>query len=402
MTEEQQSGAGAARHGRLRRSNPVRTLLAFLGWALAVIVVSTAALAGIAAWQFTSRVSANAIDITGTDEPEQPVEIGSYEAGFNILLVGVDNDAAQGAAYGPRETTLNDVNIVVHVSADHSNAVVVSIPRDLIVAHPACTNPGTGEPFAAENAAPLNQAMGRGGLPCVVDTVESLTGLDIPFAGLVSFRGVVALSDAVGGVPICLTEPVNDPLAGLSLPQGTSVVSGETALGFLRSRHGVGDGSDLSRISSQQIYLASLMRTVKGDGTLTDLPRLLFLANAAAQNIQLSSNLAYPETMVSMALALKDIDLDRMVFVQYPGDTEDPRYPGKVVPVRPLADAIFAKIAADQPFSLTPEEPSPVVTEPPADGEAAPPAAPPAPTPEVIEGLTGRTAADESCAQAAG
>jgi hypothetical protein len=156
------------------------------------------------------------------------------------------------------------------------------------------------------------------------------------------------------------------------------------------------------------------MRTVKGDGTLTDLPRLLFLANAAAQNIQLSSNLAYPETMVSMALALKDIDLDRMVFVQYPGDTEDPRYPGKVVPVSPLADAIFAKIAADQPFSLTAEEPSPAVTEPPADGGAAPPAATPAatpaptpaatpaPGPEVIEGLTGRTAADESCAQAAG
>jgi LCP family protein required for cell wall assembly len=413
VAENQQPGAGIARHGRLPRPHPGRSLLAFVGIVLAVLLVSTAALAVIAAWQFTSEVSANSIDITGTDEPEQPVTIGSYEAGFNILLVGVDNDAAQGAAYGARETTLNDVNILVHVSADHTNAVVVSIPRDLIVAHPACTNTGTGERFAAENAAPINQAMDRGGLPCVVDTVEGLTGLDIPFAGLVSFRGVVAMSDAVGGVPICLTEPVNDPLAGLSLPQGTSVVSGETALGFLRSRHGVGDGSDLSRISSQQIYLASLMRTVKGDGTLTDLPRLLFLANTAARNVQLSSNLAYPETMVSMALALKDIELDRMVFVQYPGDTEDPRYPGKVVPIRPLADAIFAKIAADRPFSLTPEEPSePVVAEPPADGGvgAAPPdavptdAAPaePTPPPEVIEGLTGRTAADESCAQAAG
>jgi LCP family protein required for cell wall assembly len=413
VTEEQQPGSGTARHGRLKRSNPARTVLSFLGLALVVVLVSAAALAAIAVWQFTSQVSANSIDITGTEEPEEPVNIGSYEAGFNILIVGVDNDAAQGAAYGARETTLNDVNILVHVSADHSNGVVVSIPRDLIVAHPPCTNTDTGEQFAAESAAPINQAMGRGGLPCVVDTVEALTGLDIPFAGLVSFRGVVAMSDAVGGVPICLTEPVNDPLAGLSLPQGTSVVSGETALGFLRSRHGVGDGSDLSRISSQQIYLASLMRTVKGDGTLTDLPRLLFLANAAARNIQLSSSLAYPETMVSMALALKDIDLDRMVFVQYPGDTEDPRYPGKVVPITPLAEAIFAKIATDQPFSIAPEpQQDAVVAEPPADGgavppdgappDAAPPAATPAPSPEVIEGLTGRTAADESCAQAAG
>jgi LCP family protein required for cell wall assembly len=413
VAENRRHDTGVVRHGRLKRSNPVTTLLSLLGICLAVILVSTAAVSALAAWQFTSEVSANAIDITGTDETPPPVNIGSFEAGFNVLLVGVDNDAAQGVAYGERDTTLNDVNILVHVSADHTDAVVVSIPRDLIVAQPSCTNPDTGQQFAAESAAPINQAMGRGGLPCVVDTVEGLTGLDIPFAGLVSFRGVVAMSDAVGGVPICLTEPIDDPLAGLSLPQGISVVSGETALGFLRSRHGVGDGSDLSRISSQQLYLASLMRTVKGNGTLTDLPRLLFLANTAARNIQLSKSLAYPETMVSMALALRDIDLDRVVFVQYPGDTEDPAYPGKVVPIRSLADAMFAKIAADEPFSLTPEKPQgPVVADPPADGGAGavppdaalPDAAPPEPTPvpEVIDGLTGRTAADESCARAAG
>jgi LCP family protein required for cell wall assembly len=407
---------GIARHGRLKRSNPVTTLLTVVSLALAVLLVSAAALGGIVVWQFNSRVAANSIDITGADAPADPVSIGSYEAGFNILIVGVDNDAAQGAAYGVRDTTLNDVNILVHVSADHADAVVVSIPRDLVVPQPACTNTATGEEFGALAAEPVNQAMGRGGLPCVVDTVEGLTGLDIPFAALVSFNGVVQMSDAVGGVPICLTEPIEDPLAGLSLPAGTSLVSGETALGFLRSRHGVGDGSDLSRISSQQIYLASLMRTVQGDGTLGDLPRLVSLANAAARNIQLSTSLAYPETMVSMALAIKDLDLDRLVFVQYPA-VDDPAYPGKVVPAPELAGTMFAKIAADEPFALTADPPAPVpsVTDPPADAPATPPATdaatdaatdtataapPPAPAPEVIDGLTGRTAADESCAAA--
>jgi LCP family protein required for cell wall assembly len=405
---------GIIRHGRLKRSNPVTALLALVAVTLAVLLVSGAALGGLYVWQFNSEVSANSINISGDGETDAPVNIGSYEAGFNILIVGADNDAAQGAAYGVRETTLNDVNILLHVSADHANAVVVSIPRDLVVPHPSCTNTDTGEQFVSLSAAPLNQAMGRGGLPCVVDTVEGLTGLEIPFAGLVSFSGVVRMSDAVGGVPICLAEPIDDPLAGLSLPAGTSVVSGETALGFLRSRHGVGDGSDLSRISSQQIYLASLMRTVQGDGTLADLPRLLTLATAAAQNIHLSTSLAHPQTMVSMALAIKDIDLDRLVFVQYPA-TDDPAYPGKVVPIRPLADTMFAKIAADEPFSLTAEEPpaAPVVAEPPATGPTAGPvtepppadaatdAATPAPAPEVLDGLTGRTAADESCAVAA-
>ncbi|MGY4858813.1 LCP family protein [Cryobacterium sp. AP23] len=354
--------------------------------------------------------------ITGDGDTQKPINIGSYEDGFNILIVGVDNDAAQGAAYGIRDIALNDVNILVHVSADHANAVVVSIPRDLIVAHPDCTNPDTGEQVGEVSAAPINQAMARGGLPCVVDTVAGLTGLDIPFAGLVSFSGVVRMSDAVGGVPICLSEPINDPLADLNLPAGTSVVAGQTALSFLRSRHGVGDGSDLSRISSQQLYLASLMRTVQGDGTFTDLPRLLSLANAAARNIQLSTTLAYPETMVSMALAIKDIEPERMVFVQYPGTTENPAYPGRVTPLQDLADAMFAKITADEPFSLTAEEPAEApVADPPGDTPADPavdpaadpatdPATPDAPTPtpapEVLDGLTGRTAADESCAEA--
>ena len=385
-------------------------VLSAVALGLAVILVSGAALAAFAVWQFSSTVAANSIDIDGADA-DPPPGIGSYENGFNLLIVGVDNDSAQGAAYGVRETTLNDVNILVHVSADHTNAVVVSIPRDLVVAHPACTDAGTGEGFGALAAAPVNEAMGRGGLPCVVSTVEELTGLDIPYAGLASFAGVVRLSDAVGGVPVCLSEPVDDPKAGLSLPAGTSIVSGDTALAFLRSRHGVGDGSDLARISSQQLYLASLMRTVRGDGTLTDLPRLYALANAAAGNISLSTSLAHTDTMVSMALALADIDLDRLVFVQYPGTTEDPDYPGKVVPLQGLADTMFAKIAADEPFSLTAAPPTdePLVAGPPAespevpvDTDATAPPATPTPTPEALDGITGRTAADESCAQVAG
>ncbi|WP_241984830.1 LCP family protein [Cryobacterium adonitolivorans] len=410
MTELQHT-TGIARHGRLKRSHAATGLLRVVALGLAVILVGGAAIAAFALWQFSRTVAANSIDIDIDDaDVAPPPGIGSYESGFNILIVGVDNDSAQGAAYGVRETTLNDVNILVHVSADHANAVVVSIPRDLVVAHPECTDATTGEVYRELGAAPVNEAMGRGGLPCVVTTVEELTGLDIPYAGLASFAGVVRLSDAVGGVPVCLSEPVDDPKAGLSLPAGTSIVSGATALAFLRSRHGVGDGSDLARISSQQLYLASLMRTVRGDGTFTDLPRLYALANAAASSISLSTSLAHTDTMVSMALALADIDLDRLVFVQYPGTTEDPDFPGKVVPLQGLADTMFAKIAADEPFSLTAAPPTdePLVAGPPAESpegpvktDAAAPPATPTPTPEALDGLTGRTADDETCAQVA-
>lgn len=403
VSERRSHIKGIARHGRLRRRSTVRGVVKLIAAGLAALLVATVTVAGIAVWQVGSRVAGNSIDIAGSDESAPPPNLGAYESGFNILIVGVDNDADQGLAYGERETALNDVNILVHVSADHSNATVVSIPRDLIVAHPECTNADTGEEFNARSASPLNEAMGRGGLPCVVDTVEKLTGLDIPYAGLTSFSGVVTMSDAVGGVPICLTEAIDDPLANLNLPAGTSVVSGETALGFLRSRHGVGDGSDLSRISSQQIYLASLMRTVQSDGTFTDLSKLYGLASAASQNIRLSSSLARTDTMVSMALAIKDLDLERLVFVQYPGTTDDPDFPGKVVPTEYLADEMMAKILADEPFSLASAEPAETPVEAPPAAEA--PAASEAPAaetaaPEAIDGLIGRTAGDESCTQA--
>ena len=405
MSDRRSQIRGIARHGRLRRNGPVRAVITVLAAGLSVLLVSTIAVAGIAVWQVSSRVADNAINIGGVDEAAPPPNLGAFESGFCILIVGADNDADQGLAYGERDATLNDVNILVHVSADHSNAVVVSIPRDLIVAHPECTNADTGEVFGAMSAAPINEAMARGGLPCVVATVEGLTNLDVPYAGLTSFKGVVQMSDAIGGVPICLTEAIDDPLADLNLPAGPSVVSGEEALGFLRSRKGVGDGSDLARISSQQIYLASLMRTVQSDGTLTDVSKLYGLANAASANIRLSTSLARTDTMVSMAMALKDLDLERLVFVQYPGTTDDPNFPGKVVPTQYLADELFGKIAADVPFSLTPAVPAeePVEAAPPVDAPegAVPPEAVEA-APEAIDGLTGRTAGDESCAQAAG
>ncbi|MBB5642824.1 LCP family protein [Cryobacterium roopkundense] len=396
---------GIARHGRLKRSNPYATALKIVAIAMAVAVVSTSSVAAIVVWSFSNKVDENAIDIMVGETSTPARELESYENGFNILLVGIDNDEAQSAAYGERDGTLNDVNILVHVSADHTNAVVVSIPRDLIVPHPVCTDPETGNDFSAMAARPVNEAMSRGGLPCVVKTVSELTGLDIPYAGLVSFNDVVQMSDAVGGVPICLNAAIDDPAAGLDLPEGTSVVAGETALAFLRSRKGVGDGSDLARISSQQIYLASLMRTVQGDGTLTRIPTLVNLANAAATNIKLSTSLADIDTMVSMALALKDIDLERLLFVQYPGTTGDADFPGKVMPLEAVADEMFAKLAADEPFALpgsnpepTADAPAPVETSTPAPGDTASPI--PEPTVEALDGLTGQTAQDDSCAEA--
>ena len=90
---------------------------------------------------------------------------------------------------------------------------------------------------------------------------------------------------------------------------------------FLRSRHGVGDGSDLGRISSQQVFLSSLVRTVKSSDTLTDFTKMFNIATVVTQSMTLSNSLKNVNTMVAMAQVLKKLPLDRIMFVQYPGVT---------------------------------------------------------------------------------
>jgi LCP family protein required for cell wall assembly len=273
------------------------------------------------------------------------------DGAFNVLLVGADNAPGQSSWGASRQATLNDVNILVHVAADHRSGVVVSLPRDLVIDQPACVDPTTKEIGAAVTQMPLNTSFARGGLSCVVNTVEHLTGVQIPYAALFSFEGTVKMADAVGGVPVCVTSAIDDPKSGLKLPAGRSVISGRTALAYLRSRHGVGDGSDLSRIGSQQAYMSSLMRTMMSSNTFTNPPRLYSLASATAQNVQLSTSMANVETLVHMAVALKDMNLQHLVFVQYPTG-QDPYDTAKVVPDTTLAGRLMWRVRSDRPVAL--------------------------------------------------
>ena len=405
----------AARHTLdSRRPKPVIRVIRTFAIGLVVLIASGASLSVIIAWSVTQRVADNAVDISGGGEIPPPPAVGEFEGPFNILIVGADNDAAQGDRYGERDGTRNDVNLLLHVSADHTNGVALSLPRDLVIRHPECTAPD-GTTFAAMSAQPINVALERGGLACVVTTVESLTGLEIGHAGLVSFDGVIQMTEAIGGVPVCLDAPLRDervvsPTTGeiLDLPAGEQRLQGDEALGFLRSRYAVGDGGDLGRISSQQQFLASLVRTVKSDETLRDIPRLLSLASIAtdSESVQLSTSLGSANTILSMALTLRTLDLDSLVFAQYPVTT-DPRDPNRLVPLEAKADEVLALIRADQPFALGADSQGPGVVGsapdtaiPPAEPSPSGPvgtASPSAPPPPVIDGVKGQTAEDETC-----
>jgi LCP family protein required for cell wall assembly len=304
--------------------------------------------------------------------------------------------------------------MLLHISQDHSHVEVVSFPRDMLVEVPECANPEDpgGEPLSALSDVKINTVLQHGGFSCVALTVEQLTGVTIPAGGIVEFDGVAALATAVGGVEVCLAERIDDDEAGLHLDAGVHSISGYDALAFLRSRHGVGDGSDLGRISNQQTFLASLIRTVKSGGTLDDPVKLYSIAKAVTSNMRLTSGVQDPVRLVSIAKALQDIDLSKVAFIQYPtGYTDDS---SAVVPTE-SAQLVNAALQADLPVQLDPTandntefgttaDPAPPA-EPvpaPAEGTADPAAttAPTTPAQPLPPDVTGQSGADVRCSTA--
>lgn len=420
------------RHGRLPRPHWWKTLLTAVGAILSVVLVSGTALAGIVAWRFAENIDQQQL-VDADGNVRQIPTVGDWPGGFNVLLVGVDNAEGQTVG-GAREAILNDVNILVHVAEDQQSAVAISIPRDLIVPIPACPREDGEGFYSAMSAQQFNNAYQYGGINCVVLTAEALTGLDIPYAGTITFDGVAQMSTAIGGVDVCITEPIIDRFSQLRLETaGTHTIEGYEALAFLRTRYGVGDGSDLSRISSQQVYLSSMIRKVQTEGVLTDLGALYGLAQVATQSMSLSSSLVSLDTMVSMARVLADIPTENIIFLQYPAATGGTGiYANRARPLEAEAQILFDKIRNGERFTLgddatgsgsvldpnapqpSPEpttEPSPEPTSdaggespsPAPSSTAAPgsPSASPSPSePEVLDFAQGQTAADRTCSVA--
>jgi LCP family protein required for cell wall assembly len=306
--------------------------------------------------------------------------------------------------------------MLLHISKDHQNVSVISFPRDTMVDMAECTDPDTGEVYKEAEYQQLNTALGRGGqrggLGCVVATVQKMTGLTIPFAGVISFDGVAAMTSVIGGVDICVSKPIDDPYSNLHLTAGIHTLSGDQALAFLRTREGVGDGSDLARISSQQVYLSALVRKMLSEGTLTNVVTLYSLANAALKNMFFSTQLGKVDSMVSIASALRGVQLDKVAFLRYPV-VGDPNDRNRVVVNKADAEILNTALVNDTSLDLskvgTADSAKPIdggtpATDPPTDASTAPTADPSAtPAPDASgatvlpDSFTGQTAAEVTC-----
>ena len=395
-----------ARHGELRSPGPVGFLLKVVGIVAAVVLVSGAGVAAYAATDVVGSFQAKAVDLE--DQGAVPPDIGAIEGGVDLLLVGTDECEPEYAyIFGDRCTgpdasgQLNDVNMLVHISDNPRRVTVVSFPRDLMVPIPSCTRED-GSTTEATRKTQINEAWGLGGLSCVAKTIKELSGENIPFAAKVSFGNVINITGAIGGVDVCIGNGgIKDKYTAIDWPAGPRTISGVEALQFLRTRHGLTGGSDLSRISNQQQYMSSLARKLVSDEVLSNPATLYKLATTASENITPSKSLANPMTLMQIALAVKNVPFEDIVFVQYPV-LEDPADSDRVVPDYDSADALWAALAANVQLDVT-QQSQGVIVEPQATDPAVDPNATPDPNataeaPTVLpDNITGQNATQQTC-----
>lgn len=225
----------------------------------------------------------------------------------DILLVGIDSRTdAQGKPLSPQEqqmlhagdvaSTNTDTLILIRIPNNGSSATAISIPRDSWVKGPngmTKINGVYGEAKDAENQRLVDAKTDRTtaeqkstevGRSALVSTVQDLTGLTIDHYAEIGLLGFVLLTDAVGGVQVCLKAGVEDSFSGASFPAGKLTLSGSQALSFVRQRHGLPRG-DLDRIVRQQAFMASLARKVLTAGTLANPGKVSDLSTALQRSV---------------------------------------------------------------------------------------------------------------------
>lgn len=290
----------------------------------------------------------------------QPVD--THPQAENILVMGSDSRQGLGAAYGTGLTTdQSDTLMIVHVPADRKWAEVMSIPRDSYVDIPACkmsngqvsspTQYKVNEAFAIGNLDGNNTKLG---VACTVKTVEQDTGIDINHFIVVNFTGFQGMVAAIGGVPECNPTPIDDPNSGLVLTAGHHLLTPKQALGYVRARYTIGDGSDLERIDRQQAFMSSLINRVEGK-YYNPLAIYRFL-DAATKSLTVDTQLGGITGLYNLWQSLRGIPTKDIAFFtlpNFPRSEVVPSDTANVVWTQPEDNEIFASFNNDVPASRT-------------------------------------------------
>jgi LCP family protein required for cell wall assembly len=356
----------AAGRARNRRRRPA--LLAARSAAV-LIAVSTLAVTG-AAWQWQSAKNSLLNTIAALDPNSSDIRDRNAQNGDeNFLIIGVDSRIGANGEIGAGDTSIaegarSDTIMLVNIPANRSRVVAVSFPRDLGITPVNCQawDPETGRygPVYDRNTgewsdnerpttSKLNSAYALGGPKCLVKAIQKISGLAINRFMAVDFAGFSAMVDALGGVEVCTTTPLEDTELGTVLATaGRQKLDGPTALNYVRARSIITeDNGDYGRIKRQQLFLSSLLRSMISTETLFDVSRLnevvnTFIDDSFVDNIQ-------TRDLVRLGQSLQGMNAGRITFVTVPttglADEE-----GNEQPRTEDIQALFDAIIEDEPL----------------------------------------------------
>ncbi len=355
---------GRARRRAERAANPSagrrkrRRVIKVTAWCASGVVLAAAATGFYLVHHLFSRVDTVSLERL-THRPSTARPNASGETPLNILVLGSQTRDGQ---HGPHlgnvtkdGTDLSDTAFLVHLSADRRWSEIVSIPRDLEVARPDCQSrfdPSVTVPGSDQDM--FDAAMNYGGPACAVATVEQMTNIRVDHFVELTFNAFEQLTDAVGGVTVCIPPPgINDPnYSGLVMNAGLHTISGNVALEFIRDRHGLSLGMDTQRIQMQQMFMTSLFDKLTANGTLADPITLYRMANAVTGNITVDPALDDINTMISIAETVGTIEKKYMQYITVPYQL-DPNDPNRLIPGDGF-DEVWNYLHVDKPLPGSP------------------------------------------------
>ena len=329
-----------ARHVAPRRG--ARRVVTALAVTLAVVLVTGFVGAFVAYYKLNNNITEQ--DLSGILGDDRPAVIAEAdEKPLNILVMGSDRRAPGKNVAGER----SDTTILLHLAADRKSAVVVSIPRDSIVDIPRCMREdGTSIPARPQQM--FNTAFSSGGAACTIRTVEAISDIRIDHHVVVDFRGFRGMVNALDGVEVCVPEAVYDRKSRLDLEAGRQIVHGDQALAYVRTRYGLGNGGDLSRIERQQAFLSSMVTKVQSSGLLLRPDRLYNFLAAATQSLTTDPGLSSLNELRKLAQDVRGLKSSQIRFVTVPNEPY-PADPNRVQ-FTPAAKALWTALRFDRPL----------------------------------------------------
>ncbi|MCL8016402.1 LCP family protein [Streptomyces sp. AS02] len=316
------------------------------------LVVVAAAGAGWAVYaKLDSNITADKAAAAELERYERERPTSLVRDARNILLIGSDTRSGSGNRRYGRDsgTERSDTTILLHLSAGRRSATAVSIPRDLMVNVPGCrrSDGSRSDPMFAM----FNYAFQVGGSACTVRTVERLTDVRVDHHMVVDFQGFKEMVDALDGVEICLTEPIDDKAAKLRLPAGKVTLNGEQALGYVRARKSLGDGSDTERMERQQRFLAALVNKVQSNDVLLNPVRLYPVLDAATSSLTTDPALASLRGLYELVRGVRDIPTERVQFLTVPRESYI-HNANRDQLMEPAAERLFQRLRTDTPVEV--------------------------------------------------